>query len=176
MPGAGGLLSPALVAAHLTSYHVNVDPTRGTRPPAGHRDTGHTARRSRHSRPAAAYVHIVCGGVRTFLPNPNPNPRHVTERTRSYTSLTSRKTVNKFFSSERCMMMIEETHRHLTRRIASCGSSEHQHPISSLYRVSQRLHPSRALSREVFVSSCGSPAQHGMATVRTILIRPAAVP
>ena len=37
MPGAGGLLSPALVAAHLTSYHVNVDPTRGTRPPAGHR-------------------------------------------------------------------------------------------------------------------------------------------
>ena len=157
MPGAGGLLSPALVAAHLTSYHVNVDPTRGTRPPAGHRDTGHTARRSRHSRPAAAYVHIVCGGVRTFLPNEPQN-------------------VNKFFSSERCMMMIEETHRHLTRRIASCGSSEHQHPISSLYRVSQRLHPSRALSREVFVSSCGSPAQHGMATVRTILIRPAAVP
>ena len=98
MPGAGGLLSPALVAAHLTSYHVNVDPTRGTRPPAGHR--AYTARRARHSRPAAAYVRIVCGGVRTFLPNPNPNPRHVTERTRSYTSLTSRN-VNKFFSSER---------------------------------------------------------------------------
>jgi hypothetical protein len=28
----------------------------------------------------------------------------------------------------------------------------------------------------VFVSSCGSPAQHGTATVRTILIRSAAVP
>lgn len=63
MPGAGGLLSPALVAAHLTSYHVNVDPTRGTT--GRQRDTGRVHRRGeldtrgRLRRTFALYV-AVC--------------------------------------------------------------------------------------------------------------------